>query len=76
MNKISVTEFRKKLNYYIDLSKTEEIAITQYGKVIAILSNGDKQYFKTLTKLCGCLKDSDTDENYKDMIGEEIIKRR
>ena len=75
MNKISVTEFRKKLNYYIDLSKTEEIAITKYGKVVAILSNDDKQYFKTLAKLCGCLKDSDTNENYKDIIGEEIIKR-
>ena len=35
----------------------------------------DDQYYKTLDSLCGCLKDADTGEDYKSIVGDEIIKK-
>ena len=37
MRIVSVTELRKHLSYYIDLSDKEEILITRYNKIISCL---------------------------------------
>ncbi len=74
MRRVNVTEFRNSLSHYIELSSKEEIHITKNGEVVAVLSSPNTNYYQTLTKLCGCLKD-DSDDEYKDMIGEEIMKR-
>ena len=75
MRQVNVTEFRNNIFHYIELCSTEEVRITKNGKVVAILSSPDVKYYETLMRLYGCLKDGDTGENYKDMIGEEIAKR-
>ena len=75
MCQVNVTEFRNNIFYYIKLCSTEEVRITKNGEVVAILSSPDVKYYETLMRLYGCLKDGDTGENYKDMIGEEIAKR-
>ncbi len=75
MCKVNVTEFRNNISHYIDLCLTEDVHLTKNGKIVAILSNPDASYYQTLVKLCGSLKDEDSDKNYKDMIGEEILKR-
>lgn len=75
MCRVNVTEFRNNIFTYIDLCLTEDVQITKNGKVVAILSNPDKEYYQTLIRLCGCLNDGDTGEDYKDMIGEEIMRR-
>ena len=72
---ISITEFRNNISYYIKLCQTEDLYITKNGKTIAVLSSADKHYYATLERLCGCLQENDTGENYKDMIGNEILKR-
>ena len=71
---ISVTEL-KKLSYYIDVLKTDDILITKRGKVVAVLSKPHDEYYETLARLCCCLKTTDTKEDYKEMIGDEILKR-
>ena len=75
MCKVSVTDFRNKLSYYIELSEIEDIHITKNGEVVAILTSPNKDYYQKLSNLYGCLKDCDTVEDYKDVIGEEIIKK-
>ena len=72
---VDVTDFMNNVDHYIDLCSKGEIHITKNGNVVAILSNPDVKYFETLTRLCGCLKDYDTGENYKDMIGKEIMRK-
>ena len=75
MCRINVTEFRKNLFHYIKLSSTEDVQITNNGEVVAVLSSPDKQYCQTLLDLCGCLKDDDNGDDYKDIIGEEILRK-
>lgn len=72
---VNVAEFRNNLSHYISVCLTEDVIITKNGETVAILSSPDKKYYQTLIKLCGCLKDSDTGENYHDMIGEEIMRK-
>ena len=75
MCRVNVTEFRNNISHYIELSSKEDIHVTKNGEVVAVLSNPKNQYYQTLIRLCGCLKDHDTGEDYDDMIGEEIMKR-
>ena len=39
MMTISVTTLRKRFDYYIDLAQKENIYVTRYGKVIALLTH-------------------------------------
>ena len=75
MCSVNVTEFRKNIFHYIELCSKEDVQVTNNGVVVAVLSNPDKKYYQTLVKLCGCLKENDTGEDYKDLIGEGIIKK-
>ena len=75
MCRVNITEFRNNISHYIALCSTEDVFVTKNNEVVAVLSNPDNNYYQTLIRLCGCLKDQDTGENYKDMIGEEIMRR-
>ena len=72
---VNVTEFRNNISHYIELSAKESIHITRNGETVAILSNPDNEYYQTLVNLCGSLKDYDNGEDYKELIGEEIMKK-
>lgn len=72
---VNVTEFRKNIFHYIELCASEDIQVTNNGVVVAVLSNPDKKYYQSLVKLCGCLKDYDTGEDYDDLLGEGIMKK-
>ena len=39
MRTITVTELRRRLGRYIELSKSEDVIITRHGKAIAMLSS-------------------------------------
>ncbi len=75
MCRVNVTEFRKNIFHYLEKCKTEDIQVTNNGEIVAVLSNPDKQYYQNLISLCGCLKEYDTGEDYKEIIGEEIWKK-
>ena len=75
MCKVNVTEFRKNIFHYLEACSTEDIHITKNGNVVAVLSNPDKSYYKALYRLCGCLANGDDGKDYKEMIGEEILKK-
>ncbi len=72
---VNVTEFRNNISHYIELCLTEQVNITRNGEVVAVLSNPDIKYYQTLVKLCGCVKEENSEEDYKDIIGEEIMRR-
>ena len=72
---VNITEFRKNLSYYLSLAQKEDIHITKNKEVVAILKSPNKNFYEALNRLAGCLKEFDTGEDYKDMIGEEIMKR-
>ena len=42
MTKITVTEFRKNVDYYLERSQKEDILITKYGKPFRLLSSNNK----------------------------------
>ena len=75
MLKVNITEFRKNLSHYLRLVQKEDIQITKNKDVVAILKSPDNNFYAALNRLAGCLKDIDTGEDYKDMIGEGIMKR-
>jgi hypothetical protein len=75
MCKVNVTEFRKNIFHYIELCSSEEVHVTKNGEVVAVLSNPDNSYYKALYRLCGSLADVDNGKDYKEMIGEEILKK-
>ena len=75
MQRVDINEFKENVFYYIDLCASEEIEITKDDEVVAVLSNPDTKYYQSLERLNGCLKEGDTGEDYKDIIGEEIMRR-
>lgn len=75
MCSVSVSDFRKKIKEYLTTCSKEKVFITSNGKIVAVLSNPDELYYQSLVSLCGCLKDNDKGEDYKEMIGEEIMKK-
>lgn len=38
MTKITITNLREHLGYYLKLSQKEDVYITKYGKIIAVLT--------------------------------------
>ena len=72
---VTATELKKNLSHYLKLSEVEDVHVTKNKKVIAVLTNPKTSAFESFFKLEGCLKDYDTGEDYKDMIGEEIMKK-
>lgn len=75
MRRVNVTEFRNNISHYVDLCLVEDVYITKNGEVVAVLSNPNSAFDRSLSRLCGCLKDYDTHEDYDEMIGEEIMKK-
>ena len=43
MIKITVTEFKKNVDYYIERSQKEDVLITKYGEPYRLLSANNKQ---------------------------------
>ena len=72
---VSSTELKKNLSYYLKKSEQEDIYVTKNKKVIAVISNPGKSSFDIFMSLQGFLKEFDDGRDYKDIIGEEIIKR-
>lgn len=75
MLNVNVSEFRNNISYYIELSSKETVNITKNGVVVAVLTNPDVGYYRNLVELFGCLNVEESDRNYKELIGEEILKK-
>ena len=46
MIKITVTEFRKNVDYYLKRSQKEDVLITKYGEPYRLLSSNNKNYLR------------------------------
>ena len=43
MKTITITDFRRRQGYYLNLSRFEDIHVTKHGKVICVISNPNKR---------------------------------
>ena len=68
---ITATELKKNLSKYLALSLTEDIYITQYGKVISKLTNPFQDRVEIATSLFGILPD---DASLEDAREERLSK--
>lgn len=63
---ITATEFKTNFNKYLTLAATEDIYITQYGKVVAKLSNPFQERIDIAKSLFGVLSSDLTLEESKE----------
>lgn len=63
---ITATEFKTNLSKYLLLAATEDIYITQYGKVIAKLTNPYQDRLALADSLIGCIPDTVTLEEARE----------
>ena len=75
MRYITITEFRNKLSYYMELSRREDIYVTKNNKVITVLTNPDNKSLASIHSLRGKYNPSGEDVDYEQVIKEEIMKR-
>ena len=75
MCRVTSTELKKNLSYYLELSSKEDVCVTKNNKVISILTNPRDKNYAEFLKLRGCLANSDNGENYDQMIGKEILDK-
>ena len=57
---ITATEFKENLSKYLAMAATEDIFITQYGKVVAKLTNPFQDRIATAESLFGILPQTTT----------------
>ena len=72
---VSTTELRNNISHYLELSKSEDIYVTKNNEVIAVISNPKDKAYATFLSHYGCMANIDSGEEYKDMVGEEIMKK-
>ena len=72
---VTSTELKKNLSHYLEISANEDVYVTKNNKVISIITSPRDKNFAEFLKLRGCLADKDSGENYKDMIGQEIVEK-
>ena len=75
MCRVTSTELKNNLSYYLELSNKVDICITKNGKSIAIITNTRDKSFAKFMELEGCLSDNDSEEDYDEIIGREIKKK-
>lgn len=63
---ITATEFKQNFSKYIALASSEDVYITQYGKVVAKLSNPFQDKLEIADSLIGVLSDELTLEEAKE----------
>ena len=69
---ITATELKVNLSKYLELAEKEDIYITQYGKVVAKLTNPYQNKVDTAKSLFGSMPNTITLEEAKDMRGNEL----
>ena len=69
---ITATELKKNLNKYLMLAATEDVYITQYGKVVAKLSNPFQDRVNVAKSLFGILAQTTTYEEAMDERAAEL----
>ena len=78
MIKVSMSEMKKKFDYYIELAQKEDILITKYGKPVAIMRGLQKEV--DIDALVGKYnpegKDVDPDKLLEDAIMEKCGFKR
>ncbi len=63
---ITATELKKNLGKYLLLADKEDIFITQYGRIVAKLTNPFQQKEDIARSLFGCIPDSVTLEEIRE----------
>ena len=72
---ITVTELKKNLGYYLELSKSEDVYVTKKGKVITLLTSPDKKSFVDIDSLVGKYNPDGKNIDYEKLLEEAIMEK-
>ena len=72
---VTATELKNNLSYYLTLSSKEDVYVTKNNKIISVLSNPQDKALENFLSLRGQFGTLDENIDYKDIIGEEIMKK-
>ncbi len=75
MCRVSATELKNNLSYYLKLSQNEDVYITKNDKVISILSNPNDKALHEFLDLRGKFGTVPSNVDLKELVGEEILKK-
>ena len=76
MRYISAIEFKKNLDYYIELSKAEDIYVTKDKHIITVLTNPDNYVLDTIAKMKGFLQSEEADgKTDEELITDSLMEK-
>ena len=75
MRKISSEELNKNLDFYLKISKEEDILVMKDDEEISILTNPDKHMLTLINELAGKYGKIDDNIDYDKLLGEAIMEK-
>lgn len=75
MLEVNITEFKKHIDKYIEMSENEDIYVIKHGKVVTVLINEEKHKLILLSSLIGSYGKVDENIDYDALIKAEIERR-
>ena len=75
MCRVTSTELKNNLSYYLELSNKEDVCVTTNGKIISVLTNPRDRNYIEFKKLKGCFSEYYDGKDYKESLSEEIAKK-
>ena len=75
MKIVPFEKLQQNLDYYLLLCHKEDIYVVKDHKIVSRLVNPKKRAYENFKKLKGCFADKYDGTDYKEAIGEEILKR-
>ena len=76
---VTATELKNNLSYYLEKSKEEDVFVTKNNQVISVLVNPQLRALYEAERIIKSLNIQESEEDkkkyYKELIGEEIMKK-
>lgn len=76
MIRVSITNFKKNLSYYLKVAEREDVYVFKRGEPYTLVQGSKRKAFEEFFKLEGCMADPKYDgRDYKDIIGDVILEK-
>ena len=73
---ITATELRKRLSYYLEVSKHEDIYVTKNNKIFTILTQPRRKALNDFLSLSGVISDDKLkNKSYRNIVAEELAAK-
>ena len=75
MKHITLKEFENNLDYYLELSKEDDVCVMNNDDIVTVLINPEKQKLLQINELVGSLGKVDDNIDYKKVLEETVIDK-